>query len=79
MPLRPLAIGFVVICLAIVILLLVGVVRGTRSRHWIALLLLAPALACGWLASLPVPYLLGLNTTHPVFNAAAPLPSTTVA
>ncbi len=55
-----------------------GLVRGVRSRHWRALLLLVPALACAWLASLPVPYLLGLGAPHAVFNRPAPVSDTAV-
>jgi len=75
MPLRPLAIAFVVACLAVAILLVVLLVRGVRSRRWIALLLLVPALACAALAVLQI-YLLGLNVPHPVFNGPAPVSRT---
>jgi outer membrane protein assembly factor BamB len=78
MPLRPFAITFVIVCLTVAILLVVILVRSTRRRQWIALLLLLPALACAWLASLPIPYLLGLNTPHAVFNGPAPVPTSAV-
>jgi outer membrane protein assembly factor BamB len=82
MPLRPLAIALVVICLVVAvsfIVLTVVLVRRVRGPRWIVVFLLLPALACGWLASLPVPYLLGLNTPHPVFNGPAPVPTGAVA
>lgn len=78
MPLRPLALVFVLICVAVAVLALVGIIRGVRSRKWPALVLLVPLLFCGSLAYLPVPYVLGLDQPHAVFNGAAPAPADAV-
>lgn len=78
MPLRPLAIGFALICLAVALLLVALIVRGLGHRRRLALLLAVPALGLIVLASLPVPYILGLDAPHPVFNGPAPVPASAV-
>ncbi len=78
MPLRPLAIGFVLICLALTLLLVVVAVRGLRRRRWFALVATIPALCLIVLAALPTPYILGLTTPHAVFNGPAPVSTSAV-
>jgi outer membrane protein assembly factor BamB len=79
MPLRPLAIGFVLVCLALATLLAAVIVRGLRRRRWLALAAALPALGLIILAALPVPYIFGIGAPHPVFNGPAPASSSAVA
>jgi outer membrane protein assembly factor BamB len=76
MPLRPLAIGFALVCLALALLLAAVIVRGLRRRRWFVLIAVAPALCLIVLASLPVPYIFGIGAPHAVFNRPAPVPTT---
>ncbi|HEX6800382.1 MAG TPA: PQQ-binding-like beta-propeller repeat protein [Ktedonobacterales bacterium] len=79
MPLRPIAVAFALVFLALALLMAYLAVPRLRRRRWGYLALVALSIVFLVVASLPIPYIFGIGAPHPVFNAPAPVPSGIVA